>query len=239
VSDYNRLNAINLRYKWRSNTAYSIGDVVLPSDGIDNDVSHINNNGRYYICTVAGTSRSALPLPGWTVTTPPTAGLEITDGTGTLRWREWGYVWKASTSYPANAIVVPAINNGHYYKGPSSPNPFISGTSEPTRNTSGTQSDGTVTWTEAGTILDTTATTDNIKNYLDTYLTTNAGRYDPNGNGYTVVSAETKFIQFDGTNTQVNAGASGTSSENNILKVTIKGNDPNSNETLTELFTIR
>jgi len=239
VADHNRLNKINLRYKWRSNTAYSIGDFVLPSNGINNATSTIDNTrGRYYKCTQAGISKNALPLPSWTTTSiiPSTGGVEFTDGT--VKWKEWGYVWNASTSYPANSTVVLKYSNGHYYKGPASPNPFTSGTSEPTHLTGGI-SDGNVTWTEAGTILDrNTGLTDailldSIKYYLDTYLTTNVGRY---GTDYAVVSAETKFIQFNGS-TEVDAGTNGTSSEKNILKVTIKSND--TGETLTQLFTIR
>ena len=98
-----------------------------------------------------------------------------------------------------------------------------------------TLSDGGVTWTEVGTILDSNeVATYNLKNYLNPE--TNPGRYDNNLNSYTVVASETKFIQFNGTN-EVDAGTSGTSSEKNILKVTIKNN--NSTETLTQIFTIQ
>jgi hypothetical protein len=76
--------------------------------------------------------------------------------------------------------------------------------------------------------------TDNLKKYL----TNNPGRYDNNGNSYTVVASETKFIQFNGTN-EVDAGTSGTSSEKNILKVTIQNNDPKNTEKLTHFLPIQ
>jgi prepilin-type N-terminal cleavage/methylation domain-containing protein len=228
VTDNNRINNLNERYKWRSSTAYSIGDMVNPSDKIDNITSVIQNNGRYYICTQAGTSDST-NLPGWTITTPP--GTEFNDGT--VKWREWGYVWKANMAYPANAIVVPKISNGHYYT-PSTAG--TSGATDPATTTGwpktngGSVSDGVLTWMEVGTTLNSNTVTDNIFKYL----TTNPGRY---GSGYNVVSAETKFIQFDSSNNQVNPGVNSTPNEDNILKVTIKSNS--SGETLTTLFTTR
>jgi len=230
VTDSNRLSNLNVRYKWRSSTPYSIGDMVNPSDKSDNITSVIQNNGRYYICTQAGTSH-ATNLPGWTITTPPTAGAEFTDET--VKWREWGYVWKETMAYPANAIVVPKVSNGHYYI-PSTAG--TSGATDPATTTGwpktngGSVSDGVLTWTEAGTTLSSSTVTDNILNYL----TTDPGRY---GSGYSVVGAETKFIQFDSSNNQVNPGVNSTPNENNILKVTIKSNS--SAETLTTLFTLQ
>jgi len=238
VADYNRLNALNLRYKWRSGTAYSVGAVVLPSNGIDNATSTINNNARYYLCTQAGTSSSST-LPAWPAVTAATTTLGRTVNDGSVVWLEKGYVWKASQTYPANSIVVPVISNGHYYRGGGT-----SGTTDP-KNVSGgwpktnsaTVSDGAITWTEVGTILDRSNTgltdsilLDSIKYYLDN----TPGRYDPNNTGYTVVAAQTKFIKFSSTGSEEDA--TGTD-EKNILKVTIKNND--SAETLTGLFTIR
>ena len=229
VTDSNRISNLNVRYKWRSSTPYSIGDMVNPSDKIANDTSVIDNNGRYYICTQAGTSH-ATNLPGWTITTPPTAGAEFTDGT--VKWREWGYVWKATMAYPANAIVVPKVSNGHYYTSTGG----TSGATDPATTTGWPKingdsvSDGVLTWTEAGSTLNSSAVTDNILNYLNT----NPGRY---GSDYSVVGAETKFIQFDSSNNQVNPGVDGTPNEENILKVTIKSNS--SAETMTTLFTLQ
>jgi prepilin-type N-terminal cleavage/methylation domain-containing protein len=237
IADYNRLNEINMRYKWRSSRAYHLNSIVLPSTGDDNDASTIKNNGRYYKCTTAGTSSANQPA-----TWPVTSGLTGTVSDGAVAWKEQGRVWLKSTSYSLGDIVVPVINNGHYYKStqagtsavnePSStnatPNPWLIANNA-------TVTDGGVIWTEVGTILYSADTTNTIlKDNLYNYLNNTPGRYDNNKNSYTVV--ETKFIQFNGTS-EVDAGTSGTSSENNILKVTIKDN--NSGSKLTELFTIR
>jgi prepilin-type N-terminal cleavage/methylation domain-containing protein len=274
VADYNRLNALNLRYTWRTGIDYHVGSVVVPS---------INkNNGHYYTCTTTGTS-------GAEPTTWPTgAGAPVSDGGVT--WREGGIIWTASGPlnetivwrqsqlYSANDIMIPINNDGHYYRcttshttsssalgsvidtwknsksyiagdtvSPTSYNGHYyicttagtSGATQPPWPSSGPVTDNTVTWTEAwteaGTILARTGTTasnndavlnDNIWNYLNNY----ASRY---GTGYTVVTAETKFIKFSGTNEADAVGAD----EKNILKVTIRSDD--TNETLTQLFTIR
>ena len=42
TADYNRLNQINLAYKWRSNTYYQKGAIVLPSTSTNNDTSLID-----------------------------------------------------------------------------------------------------------------------------------------------------------------------------------------------------
>lgn len=237
VSDYRKLNQINLRYKWRSNHNYQIGAVVLPSTHANNNIdSKISNKGRYYVCTKAGTSGTGMSPESW----PVTPGLTGTvTGDGTVEWKEAGYTWKENMSYPANAIVVPALNNGHFYRGPASPNPFTSGPTEPSwpKTANASVSDGTVTWTEVGTIL--SAVDSGIVHLYDKATSYGAylgqtGRY---GTGYTVVASETKFVQFDSTNTMRDAGSSGTSSEENILKLTIKNN--NSAETLTQFFTIQ
>lgn len=238
VADFNWLNKINLRFKWRSGHAYQTGDIVLPSDDTDNITSNIANNARYYVCTIGGTSGNALPSwQDWSTETRrmTTLGRTVTDGPVT--WTEQGYVWKEDTEYPNNAIIVPAENNGHYYKGGGG-GVTPSGTTDPndppadtwTTISGDTEDDGALTWTEAGTILDSADVTDNLKNYL----TTDPGRYDDDSNSYTVVDA--KFIQFNGT-VEVDAGTSGTSSESNLLKVTIQSNT--TGETLMQLFTIR
>lgn len=236
VADYNRLNALNLRYKWRSGNAYSIGDVVLPSDTAVNISSLIANNGRYYKCTTAGTSGSTIPSWPAVGATTTTLGRTVPID-GSVVWTEQGYVWKAAQRYPADSIVVPALNNGHFYKGPSSPNPFTSGTSVPTHLTGETVSDGNVMWTDVGNILSSAeASVENLYTILpdvnDPILTTDTDpariRY---GTGYTLT--EKVFIKFD-TN-RVETPATSTD-ENNILKVTIKNND--TAETLTQLFTI-
>jgi prepilin-type N-terminal cleavage/methylation domain-containing protein len=239
TADYNRLNKINLRYKWRSNHKYSTGDIVLPSDQVDNRVSRIKNNGRYYICTEAGTS-SGVAIPPWTVTLPLDSASEISDGT--VRWREYGYIWKENVTYPAGAIVLPMYNNGHFYKGPDVEF-TIPLSNEPTwlKESGRTvpQPRESWSWTEAGTILDSNDTTDsflkdNLKSYLDDTVKT--VKY---GTGFTV--AEAKFIQFKSSpgepDREVNAGDDETSSERNYLKVTIQ--NEKSAQVLTTVFTIR
>jgi prepilin-type N-terminal cleavage/methylation domain-containing protein len=268
IADFNRLNALNLRYKWRSGISYRVGYVVVPP----------TSNGHFYTCTVAGTS---VAEPAW----PTTAGATVSDG-GAL-WREGGVilnatgtaetiVWQSTYSYAINDIMIPVANDGHYYRctnagltGASVPAKWkittgyslndvvfptsynghyykcttagTSGATEPSWPVSGTVNDGTVVWTEAwaeaGTILYSTDTSNTVlKDNLYNYLTNNPGRYDHNSNSYAVVAAETRFIQFSGSN-EVAAGTNGASSEKNILKVTIK--DSNSARTLTEIFTIR
>lgn len=246
IADYNRLNEINMRYKWRSSNAYRLNAIVLPSTGDDNDASTIKNNGRYYKCTTAGTSSANQPAT-WPVTSSLTG--TVSDGTGA--WKEQGRVWLASTAYAAGDIIVPVINNGHYYKCTTAGTSCSATPTWPVSN-GGTVTEAAVgttitcttgvqkpTWAEAGTILysaDTTNTIlkDNLYNYLNTSGAQGRGRYDNNKNSYTVV--QNKFIQFNGTS-EVDAGTGGTSSERNILKVTIKDN--NSGSTLTELFIIR
>jgi len=240
VADYNRLNQINLRYKWLSNTDYKINQIVQPSDSTTNSSSKLNNNGRYYICTQSGRSDAA-NLPAWTVTTPP--GTEFTDGG--VKWKEYGYVWKANMTYPANALIVPAITNGHFYMG----NGTTSGSTDPKtvgggwpKTEGGTVSDGSITWTEVGSILyrnnpnDTSI--ENIWTYLNTSDLQGKGRYDNNQNSYEVVFTGTNKTGFVKVNSTTNAieEATGTE-EKNILRVTIKSND--TAETLTQLFTIQ
>jgi prepilin-type N-terminal cleavage/methylation domain-containing protein len=227
ITDYNRMNQINLRYKWRHSHAYQVGEVVLPTDLFNDNInSKILNNGRYYICTVSGTS--GISTITWPVTENPgmTTGGSVTEGTVT--WRELGYVWKAGTAYPANSVIVPAINNGHFYRGggTSGATDPDDGANEWTTAAGGTQSDGSLTWTEVGTILKSNVLTENLITFLST-----PARY---GTGYTVVSAGTKFIKFNGTS---EADAVIGTDEENILKVTIKNND--SSETLSQIFTIR
>ena len=215
VADHIRLNALNLRYKWQASTAYRLNSVVTPKT-----IPATPYGGHYYRCTVAGTSGASEPL--W----PIIDGSEVLDGDVT--WKESGsMVWQKSHQYTVvGTIVVPINNTGHYYRltakgtsGASEPSwPIIDGSEV---------LDGDVTWTEAGTILDSAYITDNLQNYL----TTDLGRY---GTGYTVI--ENKFIQFDGS-TMRDAGADGTSPEKNNLIVTIK--DTDSAETLTAIFTIR
>jgi len=230
TADYNRLNQINLAYKWRSNTYYQKGAMMLPSNSANNDASFIENTGLYFICDTAGTSSSSKPI--WPTIT--TANLGDTFSEGTVVWKVKGYVYKTAMTYPSSSpIVIPEKVRGHYYKG----NGATSGSIDPEtklpnkwpKASGGTVNDGSVTWTEVGTILDSSEGTDNLKYYL----TNSPGRYDNNRNSYTVVASETKFIKFNGIN-EVDAGAS---DEKNILKVTIKNN--NSTETLTQFFTIQ
>ena len=222
VADYNRLNALNLRYRWQPSTPYGLNAVVTPKT-----IPSTPNGGHYYISTTAGTS-STTTEPTWL-----TSGTLPADG-GVI-WKESGnIVWqKAPHSYSIGAVVVPIKNNGHYYICTTGG----SNTTVPDWKT--TPSDVTTVtgarWTEAGTILESAVVTDNLKYYL----TSTPGRYDNNSSPQSYTVVETKFVQFDSTYFLRDAGTGtpATSSEKNILQVTIKSND--SAETLTQLFTIR
>lgn len=232
VSDYNRLNALNLRYKWQPSNDYRVGSIVTPKT-----IPATPDGGHYYKCTVAGISGTT--EPSW----PIANGGTVPDGTVT--WKESGsIIWQKSYAYAVGDIVVPINNNGHYYKCTTA---GTSGANEPTKtawlpttvpSSPWTVTDGAVTWTEAGTILSSPDTTNTVlKDNLYYYLNNDAARYDKREPiVYEVVALE--FIQFGGSPlTEVAAGDSGTSSEKNNLKVTIK--DKNSGRTLTSIFTIR
>ena len=128
--------------------------------------------------------------------------------------------WRISTSYAVGNYIVPTIRNGHYYKCTSCGMTCISGLSEPDwpLNTgAATKTDGSITWTESGT--------------LDT-LTTLQGRIGSEGsqqnNAYgTYYVVHNTFIQLPvGSDSETTGG-------DKILKVTI-GN--NQGQTLTALF---
>jgi prepilin-type N-terminal cleavage/methylation domain-containing protein len=284
VADYNRLNALNLRYKWQAATPYTIGSVVVPA----------TSNGYYYTCTTAGTggsepSHTTGTVGMWKVggvILPATANENIVWQTGhtylanelMIPIRNNGHyyrstsagtsmgsepvAWKSSTTYAVNTIVVPSLFNGRFYRCTVAGTSHTTEPAWPTTN-GGTTPDNTVTWTEvpdgtvgatlgtlrwteSGTILyrsDTTTLSPGLEAVLNdniyNYLKTTPSRY---GTGYTLVTAvanQPDFIQFDGTNTQVvpGAGTPTTSTEKNILKVTIQ--DSTTTQTLTELFTIR
>jgi len=275
VADYNRLNALNLRYKWQALTIYGVGNVVIPT----------TSTGYYYTCTNSGTSGAAQP------TWPTTTGSTVTNGTtiwkvGGVIWKSSGtpvenIVWHTSRVYLVGDIMIPIKNTGHYYRcataGTSSnsipgawrpstvyaantivvPPMFNGRFYRSTAGTSGTTQpvwpvtdggtvadntmtwtevpDGTLRWTEAGTILNKTTTTasnndDVLNDNIYNYLTTTPARY---GTGYTVVSAETKFVKFSSGAEQDAVGAD----EESILKITIQ--DSATGERLTQLFTIR
>ena len=83
VADYNRLNALNLRYTWQTNIPYNVGSVVVPP----------TSNGHYYKCITAGTSGSG-PVSWLTDNTP------FSDG-GAM-WSEGGVISPA----PASETIV-------------------------------------------------------------------------------------------------------------------------------------
>ena len=220
IADYNRLNAINLRYEWQASTLYGLNSIVTPKE-------ESKKNGRYYRCTVAGTSATAEPT-SW-----PIDGSEVSDGGVT--WKDSGErVWQKSHTYIEDEVIVPTYNTGHYYVCTSGGE---SGATEPKKEvwlpkpipSPWTITDGAVEWTEAGTILqsDADAVSDDT---LYTLLPDEGDTDIRYGTGYTV--SEKRFIAFDTDNVETQ-----TFTESNILKVTIKSND--SAETLTAFFTIR
>jgi prepilin-type N-terminal cleavage/methylation domain-containing protein len=56
VADYNRLNGINLRYKWVGSIPYHIGSIVTPRT-----ILPTPNGSHYYRCTATGTSGTTEP----------------------------------------------------------------------------------------------------------------------------------------------------------------------------------
>ncbi len=165
VSDYNRLHALNLRYKWQPTINYRIGAIVTPKTIPDNP-----NGGHYYKCTTAGTSGAT--EPSWLTAN----GSTVTDGS--VIWTESGnIIWQKSHPYTAGAIIVPINNNGHFYKCTVAGE---SGATAPlwTTATNAVVTDGVVRWTEAGSILDSADTTNIIlKDNLKYYLTNGPARY--------------------------------------------------------------
>lgn len=67
-------SAVLTHDQWAADTVYGAGDIVVPT----------TDNGRRYICTVAGTSDPSTE-PTW----PTTEGGTVVDG-GTLTWQEFG-----------------------------------------------------------------------------------------------------------------------------------------------------
>lgn len=221
VADYNRLNAINLRYHWQPSIPYGVNAVVTPKT-----IPSTPNGGHYYISTTAGTS-------GTTEPTWPTATNGTVTEAGGPTWKESGnIVWQKAHAYTlVGTIVVPINNTGHYYKC------TVAGTSGTTEPIWPTATNGIVTetggpeWTEAGTILSSNEVTiENLFTLLPAVNDTST-RY---GTGYKVT--EKVFIRFNPISSTTDQ-EDYTVTENNILKVTIK-ND-NTAETLTQLFTIR
>jgi hypothetical protein len=215
VADYNRLNALNLRHYWQANRLYRAGSVVIPTED--------KNNGHYYTCITPGTSGASEPTD-W-----PYSG---TVNDGSVVWEESGnIIWQPDTPYSLGDIILPVGNNGHFYKCTEVESDGKSGVNEPDWPTGPgeTVSDNSVQWTEAGTILKSDEGA--IEN-LWTLLPAVNGTIARYGTGYTLT--EKKFIQFDNSNQEIDAGSN---DEKNLLKVTIK-NDSTA-ETLTQLFTIR
>ncbi len=237
VADYNRLNALNLRYPWKASRSYRAGSVVIPTEEYRKE----NKNGRYYTCITPGTSGASEP------TWPNSETVSETVSDGSVVWEESGkIIWQPDTDYSLGDIILPLEKiNGHFYKctvaGKSDPDDQ----NEPDWPTGPgdtvSESDNSVQWTEAGTILksDEGAIEDEeaIENLwtllpeVDTKLQEDdtSARY---GTGYTLT--EKKFIKFDNNNQETDAGSN---DEKNLLKVTIK--NESTSETLTQIFTIR
>ncbi len=114
-----------------NNTVYQVGDFVK-QPGTGPFPAH------FYRCEVAGQSSTAQPA------TWPTDGSTVQDNTNINNWA-------ASTAYVIGNLVQPVPANGHYYQCVKAGN---SGTSAPSWKTDGTNtSDGTVVWSDRGTII--------------------------------------------------------------------------------------
>ncbi|MDD2390892.1 MAG: prepilin-type N-terminal cleavage/methylation domain-containing protein [Desulfobacterales bacterium] len=143
-------------------------------------------------------------------------------------------VWQKSTDYRTGSVIIPTVSNGHYYKCTTA---GTSGSTEP-EWLKATAPDETVTdgddviWKEIGTILYGSDPAWCLKGRLEA----DPDRYDPDNSGYTVVpDPGTRFIKFiDGVESGVDSG-----DELDLLKVTITISNNDTNETLTQIFTIR
>jgi prepilin-type N-terminal cleavage/methylation domain-containing protein len=149
---------------WQVSTIYAVGNKVLP----------VGMNGRFYICTTAGTS----------FTMEPQWSDSGTTSDGSVTWLAG--VWVASTSYNAGDIVIPTNPNGHFYRC------VTAGTSDPSTQPS---------WPMTGTtpVHDGTGTLQWME--LLVYLNLQIGTPDPvnmkttqYGQYYVVANGFVKFV---------------------------------------------
>lgn len=103
-----------------------------------------NANGNIYQVTTAGTTGASEP------TWPLTSGSTVVSGTVTFTQVGRDILQRVnSTAYPLNALIVPAVPNGHYYKvttaGTSAVSPPVF-----TLTSGSTTTDGTAVLTEQG-----------------------------------------------------------------------------------------
>jgi len=226
VSDYNRLNAVNLRAPWKATSNYNIGEIVVPNV----------NNGYYYKCTTAG--QSGATQPNWGTLTN-----NISDGSVVWKRSDYNntpyanvYVWKEGTTYNAGDIVLPTFrrSNGHYYRCITAGTSDAASDNQPNWPTTYNQtvnetSPSTLVWQEIGTILevDSAYTIEN----MSTKLASAMANY---GSGFTSWSVqESVFVSFNSATPREET----TATERSILKVTIRNTD--TSEILREYFTIR
>ncbi|MGO9139496.1 MAG: prepilin-type N-terminal cleavage/methylation domain-containing protein [Syntrophales bacterium] len=126
---------------WQVSTIYAVGNKVLP----------VGMNGRFYICTTAGTSFTT--EPPWSDSGTP----DSTPEPSGVKWRAG--MWQGNVNYSRGDIVIPTSNyidpntlkpgpNGHFYRCVMA---GLSGPSEPPlwpMTGSATVSDGTLQWME-------------------------------------------------------------------------------------------
>ena len=105
VADHNRLNALNLRYKWQASIPYRVGSIVTPK----NNIPDFPNGGHYYKKTNTGTQNSGSGSgPAWPTTT---VGATVTDGTAPnqITWTEVGTILDRSNTSLTDSIIKDSI----------------------------------------------------------------------------------------------------------------------------------
>ena len=208
---------------WQPSTNYS-------STNPTSKILPTGMNGRFYICTTAGTSFTMEPQ--WSDSGNP----DSTPESSGVKWKAG--VWQASTSYSVGDVVIPTSPNGHFYRCVT---PGASGASEPlsgiwpTNNEDCSSSipDGTgptqVQWMELLMYLYCQIGTPDLVNKKNNIW---YGQY------YVL---ENRFVYFDNNNAiqPINAGA-----PQNILEVKLQsigtssaGTDCPGEQILTTLFT--
>lgn len=124
---------VNAGHVWKAATAFAAGDVIYDAA----------KSAAYKIATITGKSAASL------TTLSTTIGATTTDG-GAV-WTTKGKSWVASTAYSLDDLATKVAPNGRYYKVTTAGTTAASEPTWPT-TTGNTVTDGTVVWTDMGTV---------------------------------------------------------------------------------------